>query len=115
MSKVWTCPECAVETRFKGLCRECTEYDGDGTPVKPIQRVRLNWTPTIHNPNIQRTKRDYLSSRQRKPTNKQIAAIKEHLNSQSKAVAHQHTEECGEDCDHNDFHEIGESIGSEEE
>ena len=30
MSKQWKCMECESISRYKGLCRDCTEYDGDG-------------------------------------------------------------------------------------
>ena len=33
MSKIWTCPQCAETTRFKGLCRSCSDYDADGNLV----------------------------------------------------------------------------------
>ena len=59
-----------------------------------------------------------MNARRRKPTKKQIEAIKEQMNAQSKALHHQHEHEheCGDDCDHDEeFTEIGESIGSEEE
>ncbi len=102
----WACPECELETHFKGLCRKCTEYDGDGRPVKPIHRVRLNHTPTTYT-STTLTKDDFLNARRRKPTKKQLEAIKEvHL---------QHEHECSEECDHEEFTEIGESIRSEEE
>ena len=118
MAKIlWACPECEVETHFKGLCRKCTEYNAEGHPTKPVQRIRKNYTPTAHNPHIL-SKNDFLNARRRKPTKKQIEAIKEQMNAQSKALHHQHEHEheCGDDCDHDEeFTEIGESIGSEEE
>jgi hypothetical protein len=108
MAKIsWACPECDVETHFKGLCRNCTEYDEAGQPIKPIHRVRKNYAPTNYQPHIP-SKNDFLNSRRRKPTNKQIVAIQEHFNAQS--------HECGDDCEHDEeFTEVGESIGSEEE
>ncbi len=118
MAKVirWACPECEVETHFKGLCRECTEYDDEGKPTKPIYRVRLNHTQTTHTPHI-RTKKDFVDARRRQPTKKQLEAIKDHMNAHSKVVSlqHEHDENCGEDCDHADFTPIGETIGGEEE
>ena len=117
MAKIrWACPECEIETSYKGLCRECTEYDGEGVPVKPIHRVRLNWaktdTPNMGKP---KSKQDFLQSRQRKPTKKQFEALKEHINSHSKNVAHEHTDECGDDCAPDSFQEIGEMIVRDEE
>jgi hypothetical protein len=74
----------------------------------------LNYTPTTYNP--QRKSKDaFLSARRRKPTKKQLDALKDHLNAQSKAIPHEHSEACGENCIHDDFQEIGESIGGEEE
>ena len=110
----WACPECQVETHFKGLCRNCTEYDTEGQPTKPVQRMRMNYTPTTNNPHTL-SKNDFLNARRRKPTKKQIEAIKEQFNAQSKALHHQHEHECGDDCEHEEFTEVGESIGSEEE
>jgi hypothetical protein len=118
MAKIrWACPECEVETHFKGLCRKCTEYDNDGRPVKPVHRVRLNHTSTTNNP-PRLTKDDFLNARRRNPTKKQLEAIKDHINSHSKVVhlQHEHEHECDEGCDHSEeFTEVGESIGSEEE
>ena len=115
MAKVnWVCPAGHLECHFKGLCRNCTEYDEKGHPTKPIQRIRMNFTPTTHKPHIP-SKNDFLNARRRKPTNKQMAAIQEHFNAQSQAHHHQHEHECGDDCEHEEFTEIGESIGSEEE
>ncbi len=113
----WACPECDEETHFKGLCRKCTEYDDAGHPVKPVHRIRLNHTPTQHTPHI-RTKNDFVDGRRKKPSKKQLEAIKEKLNAGSRPVSHQHEhgEDCGDDCGHaGDFVEIGESIGGEEE
>lgn len=98
----WVCPECNTAVLFKGLCRLCTEYDEKGHPTKPVQRIRKNYTPTTHNPQIL-SKGDFLNARRRKPTKKQIEAIKEQFNAQSKALHHQHEHE-------EEFTEIGESI-----
>jgi len=38
----WKCPECEAESRYKGLCRDCTEYDDGGSVVSPIHRDRIN-------------------------------------------------------------------------
>jgi len=117
----WACPECETETHFKGLCRQCTEYDDVGNPVKPIHRVRLNHNPTSHNPYI-KTKADFTNSRRRKPTNKQIQAMTEHLNSHSKPLHLQHEHDCcaNETCEHkgedeeDDFRPIGQGISESE-
>ena len=125
----WACPECEAETHFKGLCRECTEYDDAGNPVKPVHRVRLNHTPTTPN-QYRKNKADFVNSRRKKPTNKQIEAMKEHLNAQSQALhlQHEHEHDCcaNETCEHkgadeeDDFRPIGQAItddaiGGEEE
>ncbi len=114
MAKIrWACPECEAETHFKGLCRKCTEYDEQGLPIKPIQRIRKNHTPTTRKPQIL-SKNDFLNARRRKPTKKQIEALKDQMNANSKALHHHH--ECDDECTHEgEFTEIGESIGSEEE
>ncbi len=118
MAKIirWACPECDQETHFKGLCRDCTEYDDGGNPVKPVHRVRLNHNPTPFTQN-RKTKEGFLNSRRRNPTKKQLKAIKEALNEHSAPVSlqHEHDENCDPNCGHADFVEIGESIGGEEE
>ena len=38
----WKCMECESETPFKGLCRDCTEYDSNGKIINPIPRVKVN-------------------------------------------------------------------------
>ena len=42
MSKQWKCMTCESITRFKGLCRDCTEYDDAGAVVTPVARVRID-------------------------------------------------------------------------
>ena len=42
MSKQWKCMTCGSITRFKGLCRDCTEYDDAGAVVTPVARVRID-------------------------------------------------------------------------
>ena len=116
MAKIhWACPECENQTSYKGLCRGCTEYDEQGTPVKPIYRVRLNHTPTEHHIH-QRTKADFLNARRKNPSKKQLEEIKGIMNSQSKAIHHQHEHECDEGCEHgleeeeDEFRPIGQGI-----
>lgn len=108
MAKIirWSCPQCDQETHFKGLCRKCTEYDDSGNPTKPVHRVRLNHTQTDHKPQI-RTKLDFVNQRRRNPSKKQLEVLKEKLNSHSEALHLQH--------EHDDFTEVGESLGGEEE
>lgn len=38
----WKCMECESETSFKGLCRDCTEYDSEGKIITPVPRVKVN-------------------------------------------------------------------------
>ena len=117
----WACPECDEETHFKGLCRECTEYDADGKPIKPVHRVRLNHNPTKTN-HRRLTKADYLNARRKNPSKKQLEALKESLNTHSQAVSLQHELEsnccdaktCEAECG-DEMVEMGESIGGEEE
>ena len=107
----WSCPQCNEETHFKGLCRQCTEYNAQGEPVKPVHRVRLNHTTTEQRQYV-RTKADFVNSRRKQPSKKQLEKIKEMLNSQSKEIV-------GAD-EEDDFRPIGqgitdEAIGGEEE
>jgi len=37
--KTYVCPQCDNERRFKGLCRDCTEYDSEGNVVNPVRTV----------------------------------------------------------------------------
>ena len=80
---VWECPECKSQTHFKGLCRECTEYDDNGTPVKPVNRVRMNYTRKEHQ-HQRKTKQDFTNQRRPHPSKKQLDAIKDALNAQSR-------------------------------
>ena len=36
------CFECDIITNFPGLCRDCTQYDGEGNVVKPVKRIRVD-------------------------------------------------------------------------
>ncbi len=38
----WKCMVCESETPFKGLCRDCTEYDIQGKIITPVPRVKVN-------------------------------------------------------------------------
>ena len=119
----WACPECDEETHFKGLCRECTEYDADGIPIKPVHRVRLNHNPT-NSTHRRLTKSDYVNARRKNPSKKQLKALQESLNAHSRPLHLQHeldeasnccaSETCETGCD-DEIIEMGESIGGEEE
>jgi len=39
--KTYICPNCDSESRFKGLCRDCTTYDDDGNVVNAVRREEL--------------------------------------------------------------------------
>jgi|TARA_R110002012_G_scaffold261520_1_gene443440 hypothetical protein len=39
---IWRCEECEQELHYKGLCRECTEYDSEGNVLNPVRRVKIN-------------------------------------------------------------------------
>ena len=39
---LWKCMVCDEQTSFKGLCRNCTEYDSSGKVLNPIRRVKVN-------------------------------------------------------------------------
>tara|TARA_R110001632_G_scaffold230863_2_gene368735 strand:- start:5410 stop:5745 length:336 start_codon:yes stop_codon:yes gene_type:complete len=84
---MWKCMECESQTRFKGLCRECTIYDKDsGDIITPIQRVRLNTDGTLWvapaKSQIMETK-DMLKSmrvmRTKKPSKKQMALMADEI------------------------------------
>jgi predicted ATP-dependent serine protease len=36
--KTYVCPQCDDEKGFRGLCRDCTEYDSEGNVVNPVRR-----------------------------------------------------------------------------
>tara|TARA_B100000214_G_scaffold324720_1_gene261861 strand:- start:1485 stop:1919 length:435 start_codon:yes stop_codon:yes gene_type:complete len=114
----WSCPECDEETHFKGLCRQCTEYDADGIPIKPVHRVRLNHTPTEHHFQ-KRTKADYVNARRKNPSKKQLEKIKEVMNAQSQMLHQEHDCCANETCEHkgedeeDDFRPIGQGITDE--
>ncbi len=43
MSSVdWKCMTCESVTPFKGLCRDCSEYDESGNILNPVPRVKVN-------------------------------------------------------------------------
>ena len=100
---LWSCPQCDEQTRFRGLCRECTVYDADGNPTKPVHRVRLNHNPSEGSNNRVKTKIDFVNSRRKHPSKKQLGQIQEMLNSQSRNVSDEE----------DDFRPIGQAITDE--
>jgi len=81
MSEIWTCPQCDDTTRYKGLCRSCSEYDNVGNVINPIRREKESHvcsTGCHHSaPIVMPTKESFVSSRTRKPTKKQIINYRE--------------------------------------
>ncbi len=75
---IWKCLECKSQTHHKGLCRECTEYDGEGKIVNPIRRVRVNNDGTVYTPSkklkLPLNPKDRFK-RTKKPTKKQMQKI----------------------------------------
>tara|TARA_R110000824_G_scaffold113722_1_gene263679 strand:- start:1458 stop:1805 length:348 start_codon:yes stop_codon:yes gene_type:complete len=74
------CPECNSETKWSGLCRDCTIYDDEDNIITAVRRVKLskNQSAThVHDENcghehpIQISKDDFVNARRKKPTNKQ--------------------------------------------
>jgi predicted ATP-dependent serine protease len=104
---IWECPACNEQTRFKGLCRECTEYE-DGIPVKPVHRIRPNHTPSQKETH-KRTRSDYINQRRPHPSKKQMNRIKDSLNASSMRL-----DDKGEDVE-GDFVSVGEIIAKAEE
>ncbi len=83
---MWKCEHCEAEAHYKGLCRDCTEYDGEGSVLNPIYRVKVNDGETrkhnhlhdIPTPLLQGV-RGYRT--QRKPTKKQLKKLESELGS----------------------------------
>jgi len=107
---MWGCPTCNEQTRFKGLCRECTEYE-NGVPIKAVHRIRLNHSHTQQQ-NHKKTKSDYINQRRPQPSKKQLDAMKEILNSASSVVDSQGHTCSDESCcpPEEDFTPVGEAI-----
>ena len=84
---IWKCMECESETRYKGLCRDCTIYDEEtGEITMPIQRKRLNSDRTLWESPIKMgslATKDMLKSmrlsRQKRPSKKQISLLAEEI------------------------------------
>ena len=106
----WACPECETEVRYKGLCRDCTEYDSAGNPIKPVQRVKKNDYQKYHH-SRRATKQDFTNSRRPKPSKKQLEGLMESMNAGSKiAEPHVHTDDCDHSHDEENFTPIGKDI-----
>ena len=105
MSIIWRCPECESEVRWKGLCRDCTKYDGAGIPVTPVARVRVGTVhqcgPSCNHVQSMPTKELFLNNRRRKLTKKQINVIQEIAKAKSLSPTVKEGEE---------FVEIGETV-----
>lgn len=113
----WKCPECDDETRFKGLCRDCTEYDEGGSVVTPIQRVRVNEDGSDYEKverrrepmEMAQMKAKFVEQRRRQLTKRQKAFAAEEAKLVAEARA-EVAEEAGEDG----LLEIGEDASEEE-
>lgn len=110
--KVWKCDSCKEVSIYKGLCRNCTEYDESGKVVNPVSKVRYNedgslWTPPSKNTPLASNEMLNLmrASRKRKPTRKQMKQI----NAELKAMAE--SEIANAD---GDFMDLGEAVEEEE-
>ena len=110
-NNLWACPECETEVRYKGLCRDCTEYDDAGIPVKPVQRVKKG-ANNSHKHSHRATKQDFINSRRPKPSKKQLESLVASMNAGSKVVEpHVHTEDCDHsNDDEEEFTSVGEAI-----
>lgn len=109
MSVSWRCPKCESEVQWKGLCRDCTEYDDMGIPIAPVARVKVGdvhqCSPSCNHVQSIPTKELFLNNRRRKLTKKQVKVIEEI----AKAKALIPTVKKGEE-----FIEVGEMLGEEE-
>ncbi len=104
MQKFWKCDSCESSSRYKGLCRECTEYSKEGVILKAVPRVRknpdgTNWQPPQQTKAIPVADRLQMirQNRRRKPNKKQIQNM---LNSM--------------EVDSEEMMDIGESVEEEE-
>ena len=110
--KFWKCEVCGKTSNYKGLCRDCTEYDANGNVIKPVVMVRYNadgsvWAPPSKNTPLASNEMLNLmrASRKRKPTRKQMKQI----NAELKAMAE--SEIANAD---GDFMDLGEAVEEEE-
>jgi len=104
MQKFWKCDSCESVSRYKGLCRECTEYAEDGSIVKAVPRIRKNsdgtdWQPPQKAKAISVADRLQMirQNRRRKPNKKQIQNMLDSMEVNSEEMM-----------------EIGESVNEEE-
>ena len=114
LNKNWKCPECEGNSRYKGLCRECSTYTDDGTLITGVVRVRVDsegneWksTPVKREAyDVTMMKRQYLESRRRKLNRSEIK-----LSQQDSKELEDTQEELLDSCE-DDILEIGESINT---
>ena len=117
MSKQWKCMTCESITRFKGLCRDCTEYDDAGAVVTPVARVRIDEFGkeyVIKRPERQKVSHEMLllqRKSQRRITKRQRALMQERLKAEAEAMKVAAETEVSDDG----LMEFGESVESEEE
>ena len=116
MSKQWKCMECGSISRYKGLCRDCTEYDGDGNIVTPVARVRIDEFGNeyvVKRPERQRLTKDMMllqRKSQRRLTKRQSALMQERLKADAEALKATADVEVSEDG----LIEFGEAVEEEE-
>tara|TARA_B100000686_G_scaffold109430_1_gene116607 strand:- start:12374 stop:12784 length:411 start_codon:yes stop_codon:yes gene_type:complete len=115
---------------YKGLCRECTEYDKAGNVVTPVKRVQVskNGTVIVKPERVMGrpvTLQDFKTFRrsQKRMTKKQMKALEvaqKHAAAQMKEAQHAQKpccsseEDCEPECETLPIMPIGESVGEEE-
>lgn len=75
--KTYICSNCESESRFKGLCRDCTTYDEDGNVLNAVRREEKG--KHVHDENCGHhhhhtslTKEAFLNARRPRLSKKQI-------------------------------------------
>lgn len=92
MSKTWKCMTCETISRFKGLCRDCSDYDSEGQVVTPVHRVRLDewgepWQPKEREPRNISHEMFVMSRRaSRRVTKKQQRIMQEQLKQEQERI-----------------------------
>lgn len=117
MVKKWKCKTCGSITHHKGLCRECTEYDGDGNIVTPVARVRINSDGTdyvkverIRDTNEMANLRQNLLNQRRKKLTKKQRKLAE---AEMKAMLEAQKELADEETNSEGIIEFGEEVEEE--
>lgn len=109
--KYWKCASCESVSPYKGLCRDCTTYDDNGSVIEPVMRVKHNsdgsvWTPPAKNSPM--ASKEMLNAfrgmRQKRMTKKQKAQMNAQIKESLKAQA---------EADNIDLSDLGESVEEE--